>query len=151
MKKLILFFTAMFFSFSALALEPIVGVWKTIDDETGEAKSLVQIYEYDGKYFGRVVKLFKNPETTAVGIVGSPKIDGLDIIWNMSADGDRFRGGKILDPKKGKIYTCEIWVAESGDLTVRGKVGPFGRNQTWLKQEDVEIIGGFVPVIPKQD
>ena len=35
----------------------ITGYWTTIDDETKEAKSVVQIYEYQGKYYGRVVEL----------------------------------------------------------------------------------------------
>ncbi|MEM7655878.1 MAG: response regulator [Bacteroidota bacterium] len=39
----------------------IVGVWKTIDDETNKAKSLVEIYEQDGKLYGKVIKLFREP------------------------------------------------------------------------------------------
>ena len=74
---------------AALAAEDIAGVWKTVDDETGQAKSLVQIYPYQGKMYGRVIKLFKNQEKTAVGIQGNPKILGLDIIWDMQDKGDR--------------------------------------------------------------
>ena len=38
--------------------EDIVGLWKTIDDETGKKKSIVKIYEQDGKYFGKIFKFF---------------------------------------------------------------------------------------------
>ncbi len=132
MKKFILASLCLFLSTAvSFSAEPITGVWKTIDDETGESKSLVRIYEHQGLYYGRVVKLFKNPDTTAKGIKGNPKINGLDIIWNMKDTGEKFTGGKILDPKKGKIYTCEIWKNKEGSLTVRGKIGFFGRNQTW--------------------
>ena len=38
-----------------------VGVWKTIDDESGKAKSHVKIYERNGKLYGKVTKLLLNP------------------------------------------------------------------------------------------
>lgn len=133
----------------ANAADTITGVWKTIDDETGDAKSLVQIYEYDGKHFGRVIHLFNNPDIIAVGIEGDPKIVGLDIIWDMEDSGKRFTNGKILDPKKGKIYSCEIWI-EGDNLIVRGKIGPFGRNQTWVKHDEAVKDVAFIPSIPKQ-
>ena len=145
------FFIAFLFATSAVAAENIVGLWTTIDDETGEEKSVVQIYEYEGKVFGRVVKLFKNIDKTAVGIKGNPKIAGLDIIWNLEDKGEKFKGGKILDPAKGKIYSSEAWI-EEGDLILRGKIGPFGRNQTWKKNNDKSLeIKNPVPNIPEKD
>lgn len=71
MKKLLLVGFALFLSQISMAGESIVGFWTTIDDETKSPKSIVQIYEYQGKYFGRVVDLFKNKEATAK-IKGSP-------------------------------------------------------------------------------
>ncbi|MFK7923326.1 MAG: DUF2147 domain-containing protein, partial [Bacteroidia bacterium] len=38
-----------------------VGKWKTIDDETNKPKSIVEIYEKDGKLYGKVIKLFREP------------------------------------------------------------------------------------------
>ncbi len=130
----------------AMAAENIAGVYKTIDDETGEAKSLVQIYDYQGKMYGRVVKLFQEPGKKAVGIKGDPNIVGLDVIWGMKDEGERYEGGYILDPAKGKIYRCEIW-REGNKLIVRGKIGPFGRNQTWIF-ERAAAGESFVPAIP---
>ncbi len=115
----------------AMAAENIAGVYKTIDDETGEAKSLVEIYSHGGKMYGRVIKLFADVDKKAVGIKGDPKIVGLDVAWGLTDEGERYEGGKILDPAKGKIYGCEMW-REGNKLIVRGKIGPFGRNQTWL-------------------
>jgi uncharacterized protein (DUF2147 family) len=51
---------------------------------------------------------------------------------DLSASGDRFKGGTILDPEDGKIYKAEIWV-EDGKLKVRGYLGMFYRTQTWAK------------------
>ncbi len=121
----------MFIALPSMAAENIAGVYKTIDDETGEAKSLVQIYSHEGKMYGRVVKLFAEQDKKAVGIKGDPKIVGLDIAWGLQDEGKRYEGGYILDPAKGKIYGCEMW-REGNKLIVRGKIGPFGRNQTWI-------------------
>lgn len=135
---------------AAGAAEVIDGVWKTIDDETGEPKSLVQIYEYEGKRYGRVIKLFKNPDTLAKGVKGSPKIVGLDVIWDMEDVGEKYKNGKILDPKKGKIYNVEIWRDGEDVLIVRGKIGPFGRNQKWIKDDEKELVG-LTPDVPEED
>jgi len=136
---------------TAFAAQPIAGVWKTIDDETNEPKSLIRIYEYNGQYFGRVIKLFKNPDAHAKDIKGDPLILGLDVIWNMREDGDKFTGGKILDPKKGRIYTCEIWKNDDASLNVRGKIGPFGRNQKWLQAEAPADSKKLIPAIPEPE
>ena len=134
---------------AALAAEDIAGVWKTVDDETGQAKSLVQIYPYQVKFYGRFIKLFKNKEKTAVGIQGNPKILGLDIIWDMQDKGDKWKSGRILDPTKGKIYACEIW-RSGNQLIVRGKIGPFGRNQIWIQDESEPVSEDFIPLIPQK-
>ena len=112
-----------------------VGVWKTIDDETGEPKSFVQIFEWQGKVGGKITKLINpsepNPKCTACD--GSRKdqpIEGMVIIWGMSQDGDGYSGGQILNPKDGKIYTCKMKV-EGNTLKVRGYIGPFFKTQTW--------------------
>ena len=34
--------------------QSVVGKWKTIDDETGKAISVVEIYEKGGKIYGKV-------------------------------------------------------------------------------------------------
>ena len=112
----------------------ITGFWTTIDDETQTAKSVVQIYEYQGKYFGRVVDLLKNKQATAK-LPNKPPVIGLDIIWDLEQKGDKFKNGEILDPTKGKVYGCEIW-RDNENLIVRGKIAFLGRNQTWLPNKD---------------
>ena len=54
------------------------------------------------------------------------------IIKDLRLEGDRYKGGTILDPEDGKIYKAELWV-EGGNLKVRGYHGPFYKTQTWLK------------------
>ena len=117
MKKVLLIVVMMLYSTIAFAQDNVIGFWTTIDDETKQPKSVVQIYEYNGHYFGRVVDVLKNKQATAK-IPGNPPIIGLDIIWDLKKDGNKYTGGKILDPQKGKVYGCEIWrekVKKDGD------------------------------------
>ncbi|MBQ2813998.1 MAG: DUF2147 domain-containing protein [Akkermansia sp.] len=148
MKKVLMMGALALCSMVAQAAEGIVGYWTTIDDETKEAKSVVQIYEYQGKYYGRIVDLLKDKEAKAK-TPGSPKILGMDIIWDLEKDDDTFSGGEILDPAKGKVYGCEIW-REGKNLIVRGKIAFLGRNQTWLPNTTFKGKGGkLVPRKPK--
>jgi hypothetical protein len=55
--SLVLFF-AMFFNGQS---QTVLGKWKTIDDETGQPKSIVEIYEKSGKIYGKIVEIL-NPE-----------------------------------------------------------------------------------------
>lgn len=119
------------------AFESPVGVWKTIDDESGEAKSLVKIYQREGVLYGRIVKLFKNPDATCDACEGEDKgapINGMVILWGLEEDDGEWSGGKIFDPKKGKTYRCKLWL-DDGELVVRGYAGPFYRTQTWHRVE----------------
>ena len=128
MKK-ILFLMMIFATRAAFAGDEVVGYWTTIDDETNTPKSVVQIYEYEGKVYGRVVELFQNKQAVAK-LPDEPLIKGLDVIWDMEKKKDKYTGGEILDPKKGKVYACDLW-REGDKLIVRGKIAFLGRNQTW--------------------
>ena len=139
MKKLLLTAVMGLAALATQAAAGITGYWTTVDDETKEAKSVVQVYEYQGKYYGRVVELLQNPGAKAK-ITGSPSIKGLTIIWDLEKDGDSYSGGEILDPQKGKVYGCEMW-RDGANLIVRGKIAFLGRNQTWLPNKTFKGTG----------
>ena len=118
-----------------------VGRWVTIDDELNEPRSLVTIYEEDGELYARVDSLYRHPDEPqdpvcekCDGERKNQRIIGMTIMWDMEQKDGEWSGGRILDPKKGKIYRCKIWV-EDGKLRVRGYLGPFYRTQTWLPAE----------------
>ena len=121
----------------------IAGKWKTIDDETNEPKSIVQIYEKDGKYFGQIKELFRkhgeDPDPVCDKCADDdPRKDqptkGMIIIKDMVQDGDEYEDGTILDPKDGKVYDCKLWI-EDDKLMVRGYILFFFRTQTWHRVE----------------
>ncbi len=117
----------------------VVGKWKTVDDNTGKIKSIVEIFERNGLLFGKVVKLIDpaDPDPVCNKCPGDDerhgkKIIGMEIIKNMTRSGDEYTEGHILDPEEGKVYRCKMWM-EEGQLKVRGYWGPFYRTQTWKK------------------
>ncbi len=115
------------------------GVWKTVDDETGEAKSHVRIYEQGGQLYGQVVQLLKaSPDRKCDKCPGDRKnqpVLQMIVLENMRQKGGFWQSGRILDPEKGKWYSCNLWLKE-GDpntLVVRGYLGPFYRTQYWYR------------------
>jgi uncharacterized protein (DUF2147 family) len=121
--------------------EDVVGLWKTIDDETGKAKSYVKIYKAkNGMYYGKITKLLNRTADeeqdpyceVCPSYRQGQRIIGMKIITKMTKKGDVYSGGTILDPKEGKVYTCKMW-AEDGDLKVRGYIGFLYRTQTWKR------------------
>lgn len=127
-------------SISAQA-QSIVGKWKTIDDNTGKEKSIIEIYEKGGKYYGKVTKLL-NPSKAdpkcdnCTGTDKGKPIVGLVIIKDLEKKGNEYSGGKITDPESGKEYKCTVKLNGTDKLDVRGYVGIslLGRTQTWQKQ-----------------
>lgn len=141
MKKSIVFGLVIFFSIIVnVQSQTVVGKWKTIDDVTGQAKSIVEIYEKSGKIYGKVIDII-NPvkkKDLCLKCEGENKnapILGLVIIRDLEKDGDEYNGGKILDPTKGEEYKCLIALESKDKLKVRGFVGVsiFGRTQYWFR------------------
>jgi uncharacterized protein (DUF2147 family) len=121
-----------------------VGLWKTIDDETKQEKSYVRISESGGAVSGKIEKLLDPAKQDAVCDKCSDErkdkpVLGMTIIKNVkrdATDAARWDGGEILDPNNGKTYKVRLTPQDGGKaLEVRGFIGPFYRNQTWIRVE----------------
>lgn len=133
-------------AFAAQAQTTPVGLWKTIDDETGKEKSLVRITEAGGVLTGTVEKLLDPARQDAKCDKCSDErkdqpVLGMTIVKGVKPNPDhpgRWDGGEILDPNKGKTYKVRITPVDGGKtLEVRGYVGAplLGRTQTWSRVE----------------
>lgn len=138
MKNLI-YISFIFICFNSYA-QSVFGKWKTIDDKTGEAKSIVEIFENSGKVHGKVIEIMDASKSNrkcnkCTGTDKDKPILGLIIIKGLSKDGHEYNGGKIVDPESGKIYKSFIKLIEKDKLEVRGYIGfaLIGRSQTWLR------------------
>ncbi|ASK30454.1 hypothetical protein CEY12_10190 [Chryseobacterium sp. T16E-39] len=137
MRKLL--FTLALSLTSVLSFAQIEGKWRTIDDETGKPKSIVEIFKKsDGKYYGKVIQLLIKPQNPNCVDCKDDRKDkpilGMEVIRGLKKDGDEFNGGTITNPKNGKTYKC--FATRNGDkLTVKGYIGIslIGKTQTWEK------------------
>ncbi len=135
---------AAFHGAASFAAEPDspLGLWKTFDDRTGNARAIVRIYEQDGKLFGKIVRSFKPGSESRVCDECTDErknqpIIGLLILRNMKRTEDGYGGGDILDPESGSVYRCKFRLEQGGaKLVVRGFIGIslLGRTQTWERQ-----------------
>ena len=124
-----------------------VGLWRTIDDNTGKDRSLLRIVDAGGTLEGRVEKtLTRLPDDDPDGLCrkcpGARKdqpIVGMTILSGLKKDGENlWAGGEILDPGNGKTYRCKVKLIDGGKkLEVRGFIGVslLGRTQTWLREQ----------------
>ena len=129
---------------SVLAQATPAGLWKTIDDETKVEKSLVRISDAGGVLSGKVEKLLdKDAKADAACDKCTDErkdkpVLGMTIIRNAKAEAgkDTWEGGDILDPNNGKVYKLRMKPLDSGKkLEIRGYIGPFFRNQQWIRVE----------------
>jgi len=119
--------------------DAIVGKWLT---ENG--KSVVEVYHCGDAYCGKIVWLKeplregkekvddKNPDKS----LRNRKIVGLEILKGLQYKGpNKWGGGKIYDPEKGKTYKCKAWM-DGGNLKFRGFIGfsLLGRTTTWTRK-----------------
>lgn len=127
---------------AASAADPAEGRWKTIDDETGQAKSIVEISQAaDGTLTGRIVELLNpsRPNPTCDKCKddrrGKP-ITGMEIIRGMKPEGGgEYAGGTILKPDEGKVYRSKMALIDGGSrLQVSGCVAFICKSQVWIRQ-----------------
>ena len=119
------------------------GLWRNIDDKTGEAKAEIRIQANKAGVLTGVLekRLAKDakPDDLCKECSDDRKdklLLGLEIIRGAkkAEDKDVWEGGKILDPENGRNYALRMTPIEGGKkLEVRGSIGPFGRTQTWIR------------------
>ncbi|MEM7250126.1 MAG: DUF2147 domain-containing protein [Pseudomonadota bacterium] len=116
----------------------VLGLWTTIDDNSGKPRSVVRLYEENGKLMGDITKIFPEPDEDPNPVcdectdhrAGKPII-GMRIVTGLEKGDERWQAGKILDPENGKEYRAEIW-REGDILKVRGYLMMFYRTQQWM-------------------
>lgn len=116
------------------AADAIVGRWLTADKA-----GVVQIYEQQGAYAGKIVgpnaprldTHNPDPDLRRRPLLGVVILQG----FRHTAAGS-WEDGTIYDPKNGKTYSCILRLASATALEVRGYIGLslFGRTETWTRQ-----------------
>lgn len=122
-----------------------VGLWKSVDDQTGEVKSLVRIVESRGRLVGRIEQVLrKGVRADAVCEACTDDrrrhpIVGLEIIRGAVRSGNTpvWESGEILQPETGRVFNLRLTPIEGGrKLEVRASKFGIGRTQVWVRAED---------------
>jgi uncharacterized protein (DUF2147 family) len=137
MKKLQLVFIGFLFVFSFSNAQSVLGKWKTVD-KNGVSKCIVNIYEKDGKIYGKIVEVLVEEEKNSVCVkcTGDQKNKpflGLTLIKNLEKDGKYYRDGTIFDPENGEEYRCRIALENENTLQVRGYLAFLYSTQYWKR------------------
>ena len=141
MKKIIL--TIILFTTSiSLSSQTIFGKWNSKNVDTGEIDSVIEVYMKEGKAFAKIVEIKDTRRQSAVCDLCTGKnkdkpILGLNILTGLEKDEDEWSGGKILDPRNGKIYKCYIQLDGANKLKIRGYIGLalLGKTAFWERSE----------------
>lgn len=128
-----------FFS-SVYAQEEILGKWQ---DEEGT--TIIEIYEENGLYNGRIVWLLDSLDIQGNKILDvyndntslrSRKLIGIDLIYGFQYYDGYWRKGKIYDYHSGRTYNGRIVVKD--ELRLSGYYGVLsflGRTTKWSRPE----------------
>ena len=137
-----LFFCVCFLGIShTLFSQSVLGSWKTVDDQTGKAKSILEIYMKGERLYAKVLRVLERGKEDATclkceGPLKDQPIVGMQIINGLKEKSrNEYSGGTILDPENGETYKCKIWLDEDNPdrLRVRGYLAFFYRTQTWIR------------------
>ncbi len=118
---------------SAQAAAPVTGKWVTQSKD-----GVVEIYECGATICGKLAKfLVPPPNGTGQKDINNPNkalrsrtLLGMNILTGFKAIGNEWKG-QIYDPKSGKTYRSIVYKGKSGNLVVKGCIGPFCQAQTW--------------------
>lgn len=126
------------FVLGSLQAQTIFGKWKTRNDETGKANSIIEIYREGDEINGKVVKILKESDRGRIcenceGNLKDQPVEGLELMTGLKDKGGEYSGGIITDPETGKEYRVKVWLDENNPdlLKVRGYIAFFYRTQTW--------------------
>jgi uncharacterized protein (DUF2147 family) len=127
------------FAFNAHA-QSVLGKWKTVNGDTGQSTSIIEIFKVGDELHGKVVRILKEEDrdricTKCEGELKDKPIEGMVVMTGLENDEGEYSGGTVTDPKTGKVYRCKIWLDEDNPkrLNVRGYISFFYRTQTWIR------------------
>lgn len=145
MKKTFIFMIAAFtlFVFSGLsqAADPsIAGVWSVPilkGKDKGKERSNVEIFEKDGVYYGKIVKLPTTPANAVCTKCKDDKKDkplmGMLVLRNLKKESGRYDGGKIYDVDEGKEYKCSLVLISPDKLQVTASLLFISESHYWKR------------------
>ena len=122
----------------ASAQQSPVGKWKTMDDETGKAMTVVEVYEAkNGTLAAKIVENIAAPPTCSKcsGANKNKPILGMNVLWNLKNKGGQWGDGNGFKPSTGDNFRAKsVKVIDGGrKLEVTGCKAIFCKTATWAR------------------
>jgi uncharacterized protein (DUF2147 family) len=133
--------TAFVFTGIGQAADPsIIGVWSVPilkGKDKGKERSNVEIFQKDGVYYGKIVRLSTVPANALCTTCKDDRKDkplmGMLILWNLQKEGGRYIDGKIYDVEDGKEYKCSLSLATPDRLKVTASLLFLSESHYWTR------------------
>lgn len=77
-----------------------------------------------------------NPDKT----LATRPLVGVQLLYGFKLKSDKWKSGKIYNPKDGKTYGSSIKRLEDGTLQVKGCIGPICKKQIWTKIDTPALV-----------
>jgi uncharacterized protein (DUF2147 family) len=131
-------------SCTALAQSPTspVGRWKTIDDETGKAMSITEVYATkNGTLAAKVVEALDPAAATCTECSGAKKnkpTAGMVVLWDLKPAGNAWGNGQGFKPSTGDSFKVKsVKLVDNGKkLEITGcKMSFLCRTATWHRAD----------------
>jgi uncharacterized protein (DUF2147 family) len=145
MKKTILLLMAvmlvMTLSLTSYAADPsIIGIWSMPilkGKDKGKERFNVEIFQKDGIYYGKIVKLSTGPANALCRTCKDDKKDkpllGMLLLRNLKKEGSQYVEGKIYEVEEGKEYKCSMLLAGPDRLKVTACVLFLCESHYWTR------------------
>ena len=126
---------------SQTAADPVIGKWKTFDDETGKAMSITEVYRTkNGGIAAKVVETLNKPNATCDKCDGADKgkpVTGMLVFWDVKQTDGVWGGGQGFKPSAGEHFKVKS-VKASADgkhLEITGCKFVFCRTGKWERTD----------------
>lgn len=116
-----------------------IGRWKTLDDETGRAMTIVEVYQAkNGTLAAKVVETLYRPNALCEKCSGDRKnkpIIGMPVLWNLKPIEGGWGNGNGFKPSSGDEFKAKSvkLIANGSKLEITGCKFGFCREATWVR------------------
>ena len=121
----------------------VIGRWVPAEQD-----SIIELYQCGDEMCGRILTLDEPLDDSGKAKVDRNNRDeslrgrpilGMDLLTGFSSKkAGSYRGGRIYNPRDGKLYKAILSLLDDGTLKIRGYVGvlALGQTQVWTRSAD---------------
>jgi uncharacterized protein (DUF2147 family) len=121
----------------------VIGRWVPAEQD-----SIIELYQCGDEMCGRILTLDEPLDDSGKAKVDRNNRDeslrgrpilGMDLLTGFSSKkAGTFRGGRIYNPRDGKLYKAILTLLDDGTLKIRGYIGvpSLGQTQVWTRSAD---------------